>query len=226
MLVNAAASSKYNCMTSLIPEISIVNHDIIPFSRRINKCVRGHDFIPENITIKPDGKRSCRLCRNSVEGIRQMRKRHGLPPISLRIRITHCKRGHEFTSENTTVYRGHRICKTCKHLTKSDWKKSRDKVKTRHADRKCSLKKNYGMTIEQYDALLLAQSGVCAICSKPPVRRRLDVDHCHSTGAVRGLLCEHCNKAIGLFRDNIERLSAAITYLSKQQKEDAPSMAT
>jgi len=61
-----------------------------------------------------------------------------------------------------------------------------------------------------------AQGGVCAICGKPEATartKRLCVDHCHETGKVRGLLCSHCNRAIGLLGDSCAILASAITYL-------------
>ena len=58
---------------------------------------------------------------------------------------------------------------------------------------------NYKLTIEQYDAILTHQGGVCYACHQPePVKgRRLSVDHCHLTGQVRGLLCSRCNPILG-----------------------------
>lgn len=69
----------------------------------------------------------------------------------------------------------------------------------------------YGMTIADYDAMLEAQGGACKLCRRPPSGRRLSVDHCHSTGAVRGLLCNLCNMLMGFVdadRDFIARLEA------------------
>lgn len=63
---------------------------------------------------------------------------------------------------------------------------------------KCALKK-FGLTIEKYDKMLHDQNGVCAICSCAPNGTRLAVDHCHSTGAVRGLLCHTCNRHLGIY---------------------------
>ncbi len=54
----------------------------------------------------------------------------------------------------------------------------------------------------------------CQICNKTD-RRALNVDHCHDTGKVRGLLCDNCNKALGLFRDNPELLGQAANYLRR-----------
>jgi len=71
----------------------------------------------------------------------------------------------------------------------------------------------YRITIEQYDTLLAAQNGVCAICSRPPGKRHLAVDHCHTTKAVRGLLCVNCNTAVGKLNDDPVLLQRAIDYL-------------
>lgn len=64
--------------------------------------------------------------------------------------------------------------------------------------------------------MLEAQGGVCAICKGPetkPNAKYLAVDHDHATGAVRGLLCNNCNRAIGLLGDDAERLIAGADYL-------------
>lgn len=81
--------------------------------------------------------------------------------------------------------------------------------------------RRYGLTPETYDQMLMDQSDACAICLQPERSidartgepRRLAVDHCHTTGRVRGLLCGHCNRAIGQFADDHERLSRAAAYL-------------
>lgn len=69
----------------------------------------------------------------------------------------------------------------------------------------------YGITVEKYNELYRLQQGKCLICGEH--KERLDIDHSHETGAVRGLLCGKCNKGIGLFGDNPELLSKAIKYL-------------
>ena len=56
------------------------------------------------------------------------------------------------------------------------------------------------------------QNGLCGICEK--YFEKLHVDHCHTTNKIRGLLCNHCNLALGKFKDDIKRLSNAINYLS------------
>lgn len=75
--------------------------------------------------------------------------------------------------------------------------------------------KGMEFTVEEYDKLLEEQDNGCAICGKVENSNgtRLCVDHCHSTGKIRGLLCNHCNTALGKFRDDIELLNKAIDYL-------------
>jgi hypothetical protein len=82
------------------------------------------------------------------------------------------------------------------------------------ANRKSHRKRKYGLTVEQYDAMLDAQGGVCAICSDKPSDLTLHVDHHHETGAVRKLLCVRCNNALGLFQESNELFQAAADYLN------------
>lgn len=77
----------------------------------------------------------------------------------------------------------------------------------------------YGITPEDYDQMFEDQNGVCAICFEPEtlIRRgtlcKLTIDHDHETGQVRGLLCNNCNRALGLFNDKSWVLRSAATYL-------------
>lgn len=74
----------------------------------------------------------------------------------------------------------------------------------------------YKITMEDYNELRERQNYSCAICgiSEEDYGRALHVDHCHETGIVRGLLCFTCNSAIGLLKDNVKNLKAAINYLT------------
>jgi len=62
--------------------------------------------------------------------------------------------------------------------------------------RATALAGRYGLTIGEYDALLKRQKGRCAICRRPPKKRRLYVDHDHATKKIRGLLCASCNSSL------------------------------
>jgi len=81
------------------------------------------------------------------------------------------------------------------------------------------LQRRYGLSVDAYNDMLVAQAGGCAICGGQNIKgRRLAVDHNHQTGKVRGLLCDRCNRGLGNFQDNIEYLSSAITYLKKLEE--------
>ena len=86
------------------------------------------------------------------------------------------------------------------------------------SDRKSHLKRNYGLTLEAFDALLASQGGGCTICGRPDAD---NVDHDHETGRVRGILCFPCNVAIGLLHDSEERARSAAVYISRDDELDA-----
>lgn len=80
-------------------------------------------------------------------------------------------------------------------------------------DRRCALKSAYGIDERDYDAMLLAQGGLCGLCRNPPGKRRLAVDHDHASGKIRALLCDRCNTALGHLRDDPALLRAAADYI-------------
>ena len=102
-----------------------------------------------------------------------------------------------------------RHCQNTQRRAKHNFEENRNEL----------LKARFGIDLDQYNQMFTAQSGGCAICKKPQSAqaRALSVDHDHKTGAIRGLLCENCNRALGQFQDNTEILKSAITYLSKEQ---------
>jgi hypothetical protein len=88
------------------------------------------------------------------------------------------------------------------------------------------LRYNYGIGVAEYDAMHSAQKGLCAICGQPETlkrsmdraTRRLAVDHCHSSGKVRGLLCSGCNTGLGGLHDDVQLLQKAINYLNSARQ--------
>ena len=72
----------------------------------------------------------------------------------------------------------------------------------------------YGITEAEYETMVSEQSGLCRLCGgKPNGKGALHIDHDHSTGKVRGLLCHSCNTGLGSFKDNPELMALAIKYL-------------
>lgn len=94
-----------------------------------------------------------------------------------------------------------------------------------------NLRRRFGIDVEAYDAMMKQQGGACAICGKTEQGQvskrtgkphRLSVDHCHNSERVRGLLCVNCNRALGYFSDDTDRLNAAIAYLEKHADDADP----
>jgi hypothetical protein len=92
--------------------------------------------------------------------------------------------------------------------------------------RNSELIKKYGITLDQYDSMLRSQGRLCAICgtSEPKGRGAFNVDHDHDTGAVRALLCHHCNTGLGAFQDNPLLLAEAASYLRKHGTLSKPEI--
>jgi hypothetical protein len=89
------------------------------------------------------------------------------------------------------------------------------------AERKhAALMSQYRMSLEEWHARLLSQDGRCGGCNEPMPAPH--VDHCHSTGAVRGLLCNACNSAIGYAKDDVDRLRGLIDYLLASRRTSLP----
>lgn len=99
--------------------------------------------------------------------------------------------------------------------------------KAAHRDRAWArkLKTQFGLTVEDYNAMFEAQQGLCRICRQPESQIqkgrviRLAVDHCHETDVVRGLLCRACNTGLGQFRHSPKLLEAAMGYLSTKDAD-------
>ena len=77
------------------------------------------------------------------------------------------------------------------------------------------IRRQYGISMAEFDALLEFQNGGCAICKKPITKlsRRMNIDHDHDTNNVRGILCSGCNTGLGHLGDSVEGLKKALSYL-------------
>lgn len=132
-----------------------------------------------------------------------------------KIKRTHCIRGHELTDDNVYAYvskQGHNIrdCKTC---AKDKYQRRASQVRENHLNRK------FGITQEQYEQMLEAQGGKCALCprTEPGGMGSFHIDHCHTTGKIRKLLCTKCNSCLGQADDDPERLEAMAKYIREHQ---------
>ena len=110
-------------------------------------------------------------------------------------------------------HKGHKdghaaICKSCKKERYPTTPEQKQRAYERQ------IKRNYGVTVDDYDDMFKQQGGLCAGCKQSNKGARFHIDHCHQTGIVRGLLCSKCNIALGLVDDQIETLANLISYLN------------
>jgi hypothetical protein len=170
------------------------------------------------------------------EYVREWRKKHrGYQPNTDASILKACTKCGEtkpataefFQKERTRTLGLSSWCKECATKKTLKWRAAnREKcleatrVWRRKHQRKYSLRYGYGLTVEQYDAMLNAQGGVCAICGAPPKdnkKRRLVVDHDHKTEKNRGLLCIKCNNTLERMESIPDWHERALTYLVKYE---------
>ena len=143
----------------------------------------------------------------------------------------------EFHKDRSSVSGYDGRCRSCTHSRqKGYYEKNKNEMRKRararyqtaktnpklyekelNRSRKGVLKNRYGMSVAEYNKLFVKQSGYCASCGTHQVelKKRLGVDHCHITGKIRGLLCDRCNRAFGLLRDDISVLESLLEYAKK-----------
>jgi len=139
-----------------------------------------------------------------------------------KINIKQKKRRDNLTEEQIILKRDYQ---------KNWYKNNLDKIKKDSFNPiKIQIRKNrelirdFNITLEEYNQLLLSQNGVCAICGEPETSTNrgkikcLSVDHDHETGKIRGLLCQKCNQGLGNFKDSLELIEKTKQYLIKYEK--------
>jgi len=142
-------------------------------------------------------------------------------------RCTVCKEDKELTefynNKNTADGKGYR-CKACDNKARGKWQVNNPE-RALASQRNRNLKYKYGITTKDYEELLQKQGGACAICGViesgvPGKYNNFSVDHAHDdTKKVRGLLCNRCNGALGMFSDDVKLLQKAVDYLNKSRAE-------
>jgi uncharacterized protein (DUF983 family) len=116
-----------------------------------------------------------------------------------------------FSKDNCSSY-----CKVCQNLRSTSYaRENKDKIQPHLMG--YSLKRRYGISVAEYEAMLIRQEHKCAICGTSECQsgRNLAVDHCHGSMKIRGLLCSACNQGLGNFKDRPDLMSRAIEYLVK-----------
>ena len=123
-----------------------------------------------------------------------------------------CKQHFDFTffSKDSKTKSGYaNKCKSCASIVYTEWR-NKNLVTQREKDRESHYKRKYNLTEEQAKELVKNRQGMCSICD---LFLPLVVDHCHTTGKVRGLICSSCNSVLGYAKDSRKTLEKAILYL-------------
>ncbi len=134
---------------------------------------------------------------------------------------------NKFYKRSKDVYRG--VCKTCmdKQAKAIITPERREKYNKKSLERAHSkrgknnlLKRLYGISIDMWQDMFDSQKGRCAICDRhqAELNKSLGVDHCHSTGKVRSLLCDACNRALGMLKEDKTILNRMISYIDEHSK--------
>lgn len=103
-------------------------------------------------------------------------------------------------------------CKNCRYPPR----KKKTPEETKHYIKSTAFERRWGFPIEHFNTMLEKQKHKCLICNKIfENSKKSHLDHCHTTGIIRGILCTNCNIGLGHFRDNIDLLKSAVKYLKK-----------
>ena len=146
-----------------------------------------------------------------------------------------CSKEFTFEAVGTGGNRRQKYCsKECKNKSwariSKDWyikDRAENPEKYVGLGREQKLMSNYGITLDQYNEILKSQNGVCAICKQTEEYIRynslsgkpwLSVDHNHVTNKNRGLLCNQCNRALGMFKDSKDIIESVLEYLDKYRE--------
>jgi len=123
-------------------------------------------------------------------------------------------------------------CKKCSrrwHLDRPDYVRAKNKEYRRKNPtyaRDYSRNARHGVTREQAGLIRFAQKGLCAGCLEPLAKVKECLDHCHKTGQVRGLLCDHCNAALGRLKDSSATARRLADYLDKYESQKLMNKST
>lgn len=129
-----------------------------------------------------------------------------------------CEKDKDFSEFHKNKAKSDGYADECKQCRKNKQKErlEQDYLGTRLKERAANLKRLFGMTLEEYEQKAAKQDNVCAICGGLcKSGKRLAVDHNHTTGKIRDLLCGNCNGGLGKFQDDPELLLKAAEYLRK-----------
>lgn len=172
--------------------------------------------------------RTCTVCKE-LKDDSLFYKHHSIKPNGIRARCDDCRNLYRRKAhlKDSNIKRGQSNSWNAKNREKLAKLGRDNRKKDPRRFKGYSLKSDFNLSIEEYDALLQIQNGLCAICKKPETSKHqsgkvkdLAVDHSHDTNVIRGLLCWVCNTGIGKLGDSPELLREAANYIEKHKKNN------
>lgn len=178
------------------------------------------------VSEKLNGKtvKICSKCKIEKEFCKFGKDLRKITGLQSQCQICQREKRQEWVSSNPEYARMRHILR----MQEPEWIKKRAEYDAKYrkkkfvSDREKMLLKKYKITVDHYNQLLLSQNGVCAICESDKNSKSCKgglksfaVDHCHKSEKIRGLLCDRCNRGIGLFKDNRKVLIKAARYLKR-----------
>jgi hypothetical protein len=187
---------------------------------RSDRCRELKRLSAAKLRATPEGKEAIRLAKAKYRATEKYRK-----TLSSYLHTPDYKRAHavskaKYLSENKERINRDRLPLARAYGTSARGKEVRARYMSTPSAKRLHahtyLRRTYGISLAEFEAMSESQGGVCAICGKPNrAGRRLVVDHDHATGKVRALLCDPCNLILGYAEDSEEMLQAAIAYVAK-----------
>lgn len=199
--------------------------------KKCNKCSEWKELLAFGFDKRnKDGLQGiCEVCRKAKKQA-DRRARIGAEIIIAEKWCNKCeviKPSHDFYKDAGIADGLGTICKDCRDISMSHWRENNReqynadmrlwRAENKDAAKSTDLMRCYGISLEDYNNMLTAQNGACAICKKPPKGKRpLVVDHCHGSEKVRDLLCYGCNRLI-VSLDDHPLHNAIVAYLTKHK---------
>lgn len=186
--------------------------EIIP-NKRCSRCKQSFPITSFylNKSTKDGRTDRCKECAKQI----QAERRSQLKGVTTGSKKCGCCQQVKSLSEFFPYYA---YCKACSKDKRRVYytEKLQNSEKEKERVKKVRLKRSYALSIDEYEAMIIRQSGLCAVCGQLPSDRSvLHIDHCHKSGKVRELLCTHCNSVLGHAHDNPEILRNAARYIEK-----------
>lgn len=180
-------------------------------------CAKCGEMKPkDSFSPAPKGKEGlhsrCRVCRSTANSEWNKRNADSVKPRMRSWRKENAEKVKEYQRTYSNINKERIVEKA------QQWAKAHPE-QIQAIRRRAKVKSRYGITHSEYESILAMQGGACAICGTEDTGYwdRFHIDHCHTTGHVRGLLCTKCNTGLGMFLDNRELLLSAIKYLDSQK---------